>query len=122
MRILIHINLSKRSCTRGDDTLLVSADCEEMVLVCELCPKLPVLAAGFIHVAAFLCIRPRIMPVHTCHLQPCIERSVTGNGGPVTNVAHAKGKWVSVASGSVSLFTLVEPPSREILMDQAMSV
>lgn len=72
--------------------------------------------------AAFLCIRPRITPLHSYRLQPCIERSIIGNGRPGTNVAHAKDKWVSVASGSVSLFTLVELQSREILMDQAMTV
>ena len=102
--------------------MLISADCEDMVLVCELCPKLPIVAAGFICVATFQCIRPRITPLHSYHLQPCIERSIIGNGRPVTNVAHAKDKWVSVASGSVSLFALLEAQSREILMDQAMSV
>lgn len=93
-----------------------------MVLVFELRLKLPIVAAGFIHIAAFLCIRPRITPLRGYHLQPCIERSIIGNGQPVMNVAYAKDKWVSVTSGSVLLFTLVEPQSREILMDQAMSV
>ena len=102
--------------------MLISADCEEMVLVCGLCPRLPIVAAGFILIAAFLCIKPRITPLHSYHLQSCIERSITGNGRLATNMAHAKDKWVNVASGSVLLFTLVEPQSREILMDQAMSV
>jgi len=74
---------------RGDDTLLISADCEKMVLVCELYPKLPIAATGFIYIAAFLCIRPRITPLHSCHPQPCIETSIIGNGRPVTNVTHA---------------------------------
>lgn len=77
----------------------ISVDGEEMVPVCDLCPKLSIPAAGFIHIASFLCIRPRITPLHSYHFQLRIGRSVTGNGKPVTNVSHAKDKWVSVASG-----------------------
>lgn len=95
----MHINLSKYSCAGGDDTLLISADGEENVLVCDFCPKLSIAAVEFIHIASFLCVRPRINPLHSYHLQLFIGRSPTGYGKPMTNVSHAKDKWVSFASG-----------------------
>lgn len=106
----------------GDDTSLICADCKEMVPIHDLCPKLPIVSVGFIHVAVFLFIRPRITSLCRYILQPCIERSVIRNGRPVMKVPYAKDKWVSVAFGSVSLFILVELQSGDILMDPAMSV